>query len=205
MRLLVMVSGSGTGLQSVLDAVTAGTLDADLVAVGTDVPGCGGTRRAERAGVPSFAVPREAFGDRASWNDALAEAMAAYEPDLVLFAGFMRIVGPGVVRRFRIVNTHPALLPAFPGAHGVRDALAYGVKVTGVTVHGVDDGVDTGPILAQRALDIRPGEDEESLHARLKDVEHRLLVEVLAELAHSARPVAATGAGCTDPSALRTP
>ncbi|GGC93380.1 phosphoribosylglycinamide formyltransferase [Tersicoccus solisilvae] len=188
MRLLVMVSGSGTGLQSVLDAVAAGRLDVEVVAVGTDVPGCGGVARAERAGVPTFAVPRDRFEDRAAWNDALEAAIAAHEPDLVLFAGFMRIVGPGVVRRFRIVNTHPALLPAFPGAHGVRDALAYGARVTGVTVHVVDDGVDTGPILAQRAVDIAPGEDEQSLHARLKDVEHRLLVEVLGELAADLDP-----------------
>ncbi|MEH0110414.1 phosphoribosylglycinamide formyltransferase [Tersicoccus sp. MR15.9] len=201
MRLLVMVSGSGTGLQSVLDAVAAGTLPLDVVAVGSDVPGCTGLDRAARAGVPTFTVARAAFADRTAWNDALEAAIAEHEPDLVLFAGFMRIVGPGVVRRFRIINTHPALLPAFPGAHGVRDALAYGAKVTGVTVHLVDDGVDTGPILAQRALDIRPGEGEESLHARLKVVEHGLLVEVLADLAR--RPEAPAGTETAEPETAR--
>ncbi|OMH31467.1 phosphoribosylglycinamide formyltransferase [Tersicoccus sp. Bi-70] len=202
MRLLVMVSGSGTGLQSVLDAVAAGSLPLTVVAVGSDVPGCSGLDRAARAGVPTFTVARNAFADRAAWNDALEAAIAEHEPDLVLFAGFMRIVGPGVVRRFRIINTHPALLPAFPGAHGVRDALAYGAKVTGVTVHLVDDGVDTGPILAQRAVDIAPGEGEESLHERLKAVEHRLLVEVLAELAtgHADASPAETATGPADVS-----
>ncbi|OMH23211.1 phosphoribosylglycinamide formyltransferase [Tersicoccus phoenicis] len=194
MRLLVMVSGSGTGLQSVLDAVADGALDVDVVAVGTDVPGCGGVDRAARAGVPTFTVPRGGFVDRAAWNEALESAIAERDPDLVLFAGFMRIVGPDVVRRFRIINTHPALLPAFPGAHGVRDALAYGAKVTGVTVHVVDDGVDTGPILAQRAVDIRPGEDEGSLHARLKEVEHRLLLDVLTGLTASGPAAGAAGA-----------
>jgi phosphoribosylglycinamide formyltransferase 1 len=123
--------------------------------------------------------------DRAAWDAALADAVAAHDPDLVVSAGFMKVLGPAFLARFggRTVNTHPALLPAFPGAHAVSDALAYGVRVTGCTVHLVDAGVDTGPILAQEAIPVLDGDDEAALHERIKVVERRLLVDVLAAMA----------------------
>jgi phosphoribosylglycinamide formyltransferase-1 len=140
--------------------------------------------RAEQAGIPVFVERPADHPDRPAWDAALLARLRAFDPDWVVSAGFMRILGPSVVDAFpgRIVNTHPALLPAFAGAHGVRDALRYGVKVTGCTVHVVDHGVDTGPILAQRAVEVLPGDDEASLHERIKEVERTLLVETLAQL-----------------------
>lgn len=183
-RIVVLASGSGTLLQSVMDAAVAGRLDADVVAVGSDVPGVMALTRAEQAGIPVFVERPADRPDRRSWDEALLGHLSALEPDWVVSAGFMRILGPAVVDAFpgRIINTHPALLPAFAGAHGVRDALRYGVKVTGCTVHVVDHGVDTGPILAQRAVDVLPGDDEGSLHERIKEVERTLLVDTLAQL-----------------------
>lgn len=183
-RIVVLASGSGTLLQSVLDAAAAGRLDAEVVAVGTDVPGVMAVARAKQAGIPVFVERPADHPDRRSWDDALLVRLSALDPDWVVSAGFMRILGPAVVDAFpgRIINTHPALLPAFAGAHGVRDALRYGVKVTGCTVHVVDHGVDTGPILAQRAVDVLPGDDEGSLHERIKEVERTLLVDTLAQL-----------------------
>jgi phosphoribosylglycinamide formyltransferase-1 len=125
------------------------------------------------------------LGDRAAWDVELADAVAGHAPDLVVCAGFMRILAPSFLARFRVVNTHPALLPSFPGAHAVRDALAYGVKVTGVTVHLVDEGVDTGPVVAQAAVPVLPGDDEATLHARIRSVEHPLYVEAVGRLARS--------------------
>lgn len=178
-RIVVLASGSGSTLQAILD-------DPDLrphvVAAGTDVRDCQAMQRAQDAGVPVFGEALGDHPDRASWNRALAAAIAAYEPDLVALAGFMRLLAPGVVRRFRIVNTHPALLPAFPGAHAVRDALAAGVEQTGVTVHWVDEGVDTGPVIAQAAVPVRPGDDEAVLRARIQAVEKPLYLEVLEQL-----------------------
>ena len=155
-----------------------------MVAVGSDVPGVMAVTRAEQAGIPVFVERPADRPDRRSWDEALLGRLSALEPDWVVSAGFMRILGPAVVDAFpgRIINTHPALLPAFAGAHGVRDALRYGVKVTGCTVHVVDHGVDTGPILAQRAVDVLPGDDEGSLHERIKEVERTLLVDTLAQL-----------------------
>ncbi len=146
---------------------------------------CQATDHAEAAGVEHFKVALKDFPDRSAWDQALADAVDAHQPDLVVSAGFMKIVGPRFLERFggRFINTHPALLPAFPGAHGVRDALAYGAKVTGCTVHLVDGGVDTGPILAQEAVDVLPGDDEATLHERIKIVERRLLAEVIAAVA----------------------
>jgi phosphoribosylglycinamide formyltransferase-1 len=184
-RLVVLVSGSGTNLQALLDAVEADpSYGARVVAVGADRDGIAGLDRAERAGLPTFVVKLKDHADRAAWDLALAEATAAYEPDLVVSAGYMKIVGREFLARFggRFVNTHPALLPSFPGAHGVRDALAYGAKVTGCTVHFVDDGVDTGPVIAQGVVEIRPDDTEEALHERIKDVERRLLVDVVGRL-----------------------
>ncbi|MFG2734973.1 phosphoribosylglycinamide formyltransferase [Streptomyces harbinensis] len=154
-------------------------------AAGPPRDGIEGLRRAERAGVPTFVRRVGDFATRADWDRALAGEVAAYEPDLVVSAGFMKIVGPAFLARFggRFINTHPALLPSFPGAHGVRDALAHGVKVTGCTVHFVDAGVDTGPIIAQGAVDIREEDDEASLHERIKEVERSLLVDAVGRLA----------------------
>ncbi|MFF0158864.1 phosphoribosylglycinamide formyltransferase [Streptomyces sp. NPDC005263] len=189
-RLVVLVSGSGTNLQALLDAIeTTGTeaYGAEIVAVGADREGIEGLARAERAGIPTFVRKVKEFGTRDEWDAALAEAVAAYQPDLVVSAGFMKIVGKEFLARFggRFVNTHPALLPSFPGAHGVRDALAYGARVTGCTVHFVDDGVDTGPIIAQGVVEIRDEDDESALHERIKEVERRLLVEVVGRLARN--------------------
>ncbi len=189
-RLVVLVSGSGTNLQALLDAIeTAGTeaYGAEIVAVGADREGIEGLARAERAGLPVFVRKVKDFGTREEWDAALAEATAAFEPDLIVSAGFMKIVGKEFLARFggRVVNTHPALLPSFPGAHGVRDALAYGARVTGCTVHFVDDGVDTGPIIAQGVVEIRDEDDESALHERIKEVERTLLVDVVGRLARN--------------------
>ncbi|WP_371639848.1 phosphoribosylglycinamide formyltransferase [Streptomyces virginiae] len=189
-RLVVLVSGSGTNLQALLDAIDAHPggsegFGAEVVAVGADRENIAGLERAEKAGIPTFVCPVKGYGGRAEWDVALTEATDAYAPDLVVSAGFMKIVGKVFIDRFggRFINTHPALLPAFPGAHGVRDALAYGAKVTGCTVHFVDSGVDTGPIIAQGVVEIRDGEDEAALHERIKEVERQLLVDVVGRLA----------------------
>lgn len=141
--------------------------------------------RAEAAGVPAFTVALADSPDRAGWNTALADAVAAHEPDLVVCAGFMRILSADFLGRFagRVVNTHPALLPSFPGAHAVADALAYGVRVSGVTVHFVDEGVDTGPVIAQAAVPVEDDDDETSLHARIQGVEQPLYAEAVGRLA----------------------
>lgn len=185
MRIVALVSGSGTNLQAVLDAVARGHLPLDIAAVGADVPGVQGLARAEAAGVPTFTVSPKDHADREAWNVALADAVAAHDPDLVVCSGFMRILGKDFLDRFagRIVNTHPALLPSFPGAHGVRDALAYGVKVTGCTVHWVDAGVDTGRIIAQAAVPVLDTDTEQELHERIKVQERALLVRTLGEFA----------------------
>ncbi|MGW1541118.1 phosphoribosylglycinamide formyltransferase [Streptomyces sp. NPDC002309] len=187
-RIVVLVSGSGTNLQALLDAIAtegAEVYGAEIVAVGADRDGIEGLARAERAGLPTFVCRVKDFATREAWDAALTDAVAAYEPDLVVSAGFMKIVGKAFLARYggRFVNTHPALLPSFPGAHGVRDALAYGAKVTGCTVHFVDDGVDTGPIIAQGVVEVRDEDDESALHERIKEVERRLLVEVVGRLA----------------------
>lgn len=184
-RLVVLVSGAGTNLQALLEACADPAYGAKVVAVGADRHGIAGLERAEKAGLPTFVVRVPDFPTRQEWDLALTEAVAAHEPDLVVSAGFMKILGAAFLDRFggRIVNTHPALLPAFPGAHAVRDALAYGVKVTGCTVHFVDEGVDTGPVIAQEAVPVRWHDDEDTLHERIKQVERRLLVEVVGRLA----------------------
>lgn len=186
-KLVVLASGSGTLLQSLLDAAHEPEYPARIVAVGTDRDGVAALERADRAQIPQFVVRLGDYADRAAWDAALTKAVEAYEPDMVVSAGFMKILGPQFLERFdsRIVNTHPALLPSFPGAHAVRDTLAAGVRVTGSTVHFVDAGVDTGPIIAQEAVPVEPGDDEASLHERIKTVERRLLVDVVARLARN--------------------
>ena len=180
---MVLASGTGSLLNSLLDAAQ-GDYPARVVAVGVDRD-CRATQIAAEAEIPAFAVRVGEHPTRDDWDAAITEATAAHNPDLVVSAGFMRILGPQFLSRFngRILNTHPALLPAFPGAHGVRDALAYGVKVTGCTVHLVDAGVDTGPILAQQPVEVRDGDDEQTLHERIKVVERQLLVDVVAAIA----------------------
>ncbi|GAA2075124.1 phosphoribosylglycinamide formyltransferase [Streptomyces albiaxialis] len=189
-RLVVLVSGSGTNLQALLDAVAerGESYGARVVAVGADRTSAAGLERAERAGIPTFVCRVKDHATREEWDRALAEATAAYEPDLVVSAGFMKVVGKEFLARFggRFINTHPALLPSFPGAHGVRDALAYGAKVTGCTVHFVDDGVDTGPVIAQRAVEVLEEDHTDegaALHERIKEVERGLLVDVVGRLA----------------------
>jgi phosphoribosylglycinamide formyltransferase 1 len=182
-RLVVLVSGTGSNLQALLDACTRPAYGATVVAVGADRDGIEGLARADRAGLPTFVVRVTDHPDRESWDEALTDAVAAYEPDLVVSAGFMKIVGERFLERFAMINTHPALLPAFPGAHAVREALDYGARVTGCTVHLVDAGVDTGPVIAQAPVEVRNDDDESSLHERIKDVERGLLVDVVGRMA----------------------
>ena len=193
MRIVVLVSGTGSNLQAVIDAVRAAELDVEIAAVGADREGTYGIERSDEAGIETFVVNFNSFPTRAEWDAALADKVASYRPDVVVSSGFMRIVSPEFIARFggRYLNTHPALLPAFPGAHGVRDALDYGVKVTGCTVHWADAGVDTGPIIAQEALAVADGEDEDSLHERIKVIERRLLIDVLRRLAAGEVPAPA--------------
>ena len=182
-RLVVLASGTGSLLESLL-AAAVDDYPARVVAVGTDRP-CRALEVASDAGLPSYTVRLGDHPDRDAWDAAVTAATAEHEPDFVVSAGFMKILGAQFLSRFlgRVVNTHPALLPAFPGAHAVPDALAYGVRVTGCTVHLVDAGVDTGPILAQEPIAVHDGDDEASLHERIKVVERRLLVDVLAAMA----------------------
>jgi phosphoribosylglycinamide formyltransferase-1 len=182
-RVVVLVSGVGTLLQTLLDATGPG-YPAQVVAVGADRTGTGGLQRAQQRGLPTFVVELAQRLDRVSWDVALTEAVAAHTPDLIVTAGFMKLLGPEFLSRFGpgIVNSHPALLPAFPGPRAVADALAHGVRVTGTTMHLVDAGVDTGPILAQRAVEVLPDDTEQRLHERIKVVERRLLVDVVADL-----------------------
>lgn len=182
-RLVVLVSGAGTNLQALLDAASDPSYPARVVAVGADRDGIEGLARAERHDVPTFVVRLVDCPNRAEFDERVLAAIESFEPDLVVLAGYMKILGPSVVERFTMVNTHPALLPAFAGANAVRDALAYGVKVTGVTVHLVDAGVDTGPVVAQQPVEVGPDDDEKTLHDRIKDVERTLLVDTVARLA----------------------
>lgn len=183
MKIVLLASGSGTLLQSVLDNFDRGLVE--IAAVGADRE-CEALQRAERAGVETFRVDYEPGNtDRGQWNADLTAKIDEYDPDLVVSAGFMRIIGEDTVRHFdgKIINTHPALLPAFPGAHAVEDALNYGVRVTGSTVHVVDSGVDTGPIIAQQAVEVRDEDTVETLHENIKKVERQLLVDVLHRIA----------------------
>ena len=184
-RLVVLVSGSGTNLQALLEACADPAYGASVVAVGADRDGIEGLDRAERAGVPTFVARVDDFTSRDHWDRALADKVAAFEPDLVVLAGFMKLVGPGFLAAFggRTVNTHPALSPSFPGMHGPRDALEYGVKVTGCTLFVVDEGVDTGVILAQATVPVQDDDDVASLHERIKVAERAMLVETVGRMA----------------------
>ncbi len=183
-RVVVLVSGSGTLLQALLDACADPAYGAEVVAVGADRAAVAGLERAARAGVPTFVQALADHPSRPDWDRALTAAVAAYAPDLVVSAGFMKLVGDHFLAAFggRMINTHPALLPAFPGMHGPRDALAYGVKVSGATVFLVDAGVDTGVILDQRAVPVWDDDTVDTLHERIKAVERELLVAVTHQL-----------------------
>lgn len=181
----MLVSGAGTNLQAILDASQDPAYGATVVAVGADRGGIEGLTRAERAGVPTFVLRLHDFDERAAWDQALSEQVASYAPDLVVLAGFMKLVGPDFLGEHagRVLNTHPALCPAFPGTNGPGDALAYGVKITGATLFVVDAGVDTGPIVAQVAVPVEDGDDVAALHERIKVAERRMLVETVGRLA----------------------
>jgi phosphoribosylglycinamide formyltransferase-1 len=180
---VVLISGSGTNLQALIDAAADPAYGVRILAVGADRAGISGLHRAAAAGIPTFVCRVEDHATRADWDAALAERIADHAPAFVVSAGFMKLLGPRVLAAHTVLNTHPALLPAYPGAHAVRDALADGATVTGCTVHVVDAGVDTGPVLAQATVDVLPGDTEESLHERIKSVEHPLLVEVVGRAA----------------------
>ncbi|WP_370289218.1 phosphoribosylglycinamide formyltransferase [Nocardioides sp.] len=184
-RLVVLVSGAGTNLEALLEACEQAGYGAEVVAVGADRDGIEGLERARRRDVPTFVVPLADFATRESWDDALAAAVAAHEPDLVVLAGFMKLVGPAFLARFggRTLNTHPALSPAFPGMHGPRDALEYGVKVTGATLFVVDAGVDTGAIVAQTVVPVEDDDTTASLHERIKHAERAMLVDTVGRMA----------------------
>ena len=184
------MSGTGTNLQALIDAAADPAYGAAVVAVGADRDDIAALARAERAGIPTFVVPLSGYDTRQAWDAALADAVGAHSPDLVVLAGFMKLVGPAFLARFggRTVNTHPALLPSFPGGHGPRDALAHGVKITGATLFVVDEGVDTGPIIAQVAVPVEDDDDVDTLHERIKVAEREMLAAWVGRLAREGVP-----------------
>jgi phosphoribosylglycinamide formyltransferase-1 len=185
LRVVVLVSGSGTNLQALLDAAADPAYGADVVAVGADRDGIEGLVRAERAGIPTFVHRVKDFADRAAWDARLTASVSSYTPDLVVSAGFMKLVGERFLAAYagRFLNTHPALSPSFPGMHGPAEALEYGVKVTGCTLFVVDAGVDTGPIVAQQAVPVLQDDSVESLHERIKQTERLMLVDAVGRIA----------------------
>ena len=187
--IVVLVSGSGTNLQAIIDAAAEPAYGVRILAVGADRAGISGLHRAAAVGIPTFVCRVEDHDSRADWDAALAERIGDHGPAFVVSAGFMKLLGPAVLGRWTVINTHPALLPAFPGAHAVRDALAAGVAQTGCTVHVVDAGIDTGPVLAQAAVDVLADDTEDTLHERIKAVEHPLLVQVVGRAARDGNTV----------------
>ncbi|MEU4608770.1 phosphoribosylglycinamide formyltransferase [Kribbella sp. NPDC023972] len=183
-RIVVLISGSGSNLQALLDACADPAYGAQVVAVGADRDGIAGLDRAATAGVPTFVHKVKDYSERTEWDRALTASVSEYKPDLVVSAGFLKLVGEEFLAAFgdRYINTHNALLPAFPGIHGPRDALEYGVKVAGATLFFVDGGVDTGPIIAQVAVPVLDDDTEETLTERIKEVERRQLVEWVGRL-----------------------
>lgn len=183
-RVAVLVSGVGSLLQALIDATARPDYPADVVAVGSDRHDIEALIRAQQAGIPTFTHRLKDYPDRASWDRALTAACATHNPDLIISAGFMKLVGASFLARFsgRYLNTHPALLPAFPGMHAARDALEHGVKVTGCTLFVVDAGIDSGPILAQRTVMVRADDDETSLHERIKTQERQMLIDTIHDL-----------------------
>ncbi|MDQ3358091.1 MAG: phosphoribosylglycinamide formyltransferase [Actinomycetota bacterium] len=185
MPVVVLVSGTGSNLQALLDACADAAYGVRLVAVGADRHGIEGLRRAEQAGIPTFVCPVGDHPSRQDWDTALTEAVAAHRPELVVSAGFLKLVGPAFLERFggRYLNTHNALLPSFPGLHGPRDAVEYGVKVSGATLFVVDEGVDTGAIVAQCVVPVEDDDTEDSLTERIKEAERPQLVEYVGRMA----------------------
>lgn len=183
-RVVVLISGGGSNLRAFLDSCASGSIPAEVVAVGADVD-APGLEHAGHFGIPTFVEPLERGADRDAWGDRLADRVAGFDPDLVILSGFMRLLPAGFVRRFApmLINTHPSFLPEFPGAHAVRDAIAADTDESGASVIVVDDGVDTGPILAQRRVPVLSGDTEEALHDRIKIVERELLAEVVRDIA----------------------
>jgi formyltetrahydrofolate-dependent phosphoribosylglycinamide formyltransferase len=183
-RVVVLASGEGTLLQHMIDACAAGEIDAEIVAVGADRDGINAIRRAQAAKIETFVCRVADYQDRGDWDKALTQRCASLRPDLIVSAGFLKLFGPAFLAEFsgRCINSHPALLPSFPGLHGIRDALAYGVKVTGCTVFLVDSGLDSGPVVAQAAVPVHDGDDEEALTERVKVAERALLTETVAAM-----------------------
>jgi len=191
-RIVVLVSGSGTNLQALLDAAEDPHWGGQVVAVGSDRDGIEGLARAQRHGVPTFIEKVSQYADRSEWDLALTRSVASHNPDVIVLAGFMKLVGVGFLRAFpnRVVNTHPALCPAFPGTTGPGDALDYGVKVTGATLFVVDEGVDTGPIIAQVAVPVDGDDTVETLHERIKLAERQMLVDNIGRISREGIRVA---------------
>ncbi len=190
LKVVVLISGGGSNLKALLDAAAEPTYPARVVAVGSDTDAAG-LEYARTAGIDTFVVRPRDFENREAWGEAFAAEIRQHAPDLLVSAGLMRVLPAGFVREFspRLINTHPALLPLFPGAHAVRDALAAGATETGVTVHIIDEGVDTGPVLRQRAVSILAGETEDDLHERIKQIERPLLVDTVRDIATGALPL----------------
>lgn len=184
LSIVVLISGSGSNLRALLEACDNPLYPAKILAVGADSPATG-LEHAEEFGVPSFVVEQQNFSNREDWSQRVLEHIEFLKPDLVVLAGFMKILPESFVSALspRLINLHPSLLPEFPGAHAVRDALAAGAKKTGSTIHIVDAGVDTGPVISQRELDILPGESQDALHERIKVIERSHLVDVVREIA----------------------
>jgi phosphoribosylglycinamide formyltransferase-1 len=197
----VLISGAGSNLRALLDAAADSDYPARVVVVGADRE-ADGFAHAEEYGIPTFLVPWREFDTREEWGAELAAQLAVWRPDLVVLSGLMRLLPAAVVEEWapHIINTHPAYLPDFPGAHAVRDALAANVVQTGATVIVVDDGVDTGPVVAQERVPVLPGDDEHSLHDRIKPVERRLLIDVVRRIATGELDLAAVAASASAPS-----
>jgi phosphoribosylglycinamide formyltransferase-1 len=212
MKAGVLASGGGTNLQSLIDHWQKGALrPAELAVVGANVPGCGALGRAEQAGIPTFVLSHKSFPTREDFDRALGAELRGRGVELVVLAGFMRVLTPAFLDLFphRVVNIHPALLPAFPGIHAQKQALDYGVKLSGCTVHFVDAGTDTGPIIAQTAVPVLPDDDEQTLGQRILAEEHRILPAVVQAIAAGkvkveGRRVRVTGAGLSGDAQLRS-